>query len=190
MARSAVSITVRNVSQQLSQKGFLNTRTVKVASNVDMEQILDCDLYKSGKYVKTTIQAKLCRLSMQCLRDFRIKNRPFNKSSKTAHNNPYFKKNVKHKKNPLSGCISFLLFKYHDKLFPNVKISCLELWQRFLLNNVPKTLDIGNPEEVKTFIKFAFSITNTYDEIDIIDIQPECLSTFIDCYFHNKFCRL
>nr|APO39019.1 single-stranded DNA-binding protein [Human betaherpesvirus 6A]ARM10172.1 DBP [Human betaherpesvirus 6]AVK93440.1 U41 [Human betaherpesvirus 6A]QOI15222.1 single-stranded DNA-binding protein [Human betaherpesvirus 6A]QOI15394.1 single-stranded DNA-binding protein [Human betaherpesvirus 6A] len=169
------------------KKGFLNTRTVKVASNVDMEQILDCDLYKSGKYVKTTIQAKLCRLSMQCLRDFRIKNRPFNKSSKTAHNNPYFKKNVKHKKNPLSGCISFLLFKYHDKLFPNVKISCLELWQRFLLNNVPKTLDIGNPEEVKTFIKFAFSITNTYDEIDIIDIQPECLSTFIDCYFHNKF---
>lgn len=167
------------------KKGFLNMKTVKIASNVDMEQYIDFNLFKSGKYAKTSIQAKLCRLSMQCLKDFRVKNRPFNKPNKNTQNNPFFKK-VKQKKNPLSGCLSFLLFKYHERLFPNLKISCLEFWQRILLNNMPKTIDIGNVEDMRSFIKFTFRVTNSYDEIDLLDIQPECLLSFIEYYFHNK----
>ncbi|ANC96518.1 single-stranded DNA-binding protein [macacine betaherpesvirus 9] len=167
------------------KKGFFNMKTVKIASNVDMEQYIDFALYKIGKYAKTSIQAKLCRLSMQCLRDFRVKNRPFNKPNKNTQNNPFFKK-IKQKKNPLSGCLSFLLFKYHENLFPNLKISCLEFWQRILLNNMPKSVDIGNVEDIRAFIKFAFNVTNTYDEIDLLDIQPECILSFVDYYFHNK----
>lgn len=168
------------------KKGFLNMKTIKLQSNVEMEQMLDFNLYKSGKYAKASIQAKLCKLSVQSFRDIRIKNRPINVTRK-SHNNIYFKRGNWQKKNPINGCLSFLLFKYHDKLFPDNNMSCLEIWQKIFNNSLPKTVNIGSMEEFDSFLKCVIMITDDYEENDVVDIQPESLLSFIECMFHNKF---
>lgn len=169
------------------KKGFMNMKTVKVQSNVEMEQIVDFQAYKQGTYVKTSTQAKLCKLSVQSFRDVRIKNRPINVSRKTSHTNVYFKKGARQKKNPVNGCLSFILFKCHDKLFPGNNISCLELWQKVLSNSLPRSVDIGPLDEFDSFLKCVLSITDDYDRCDVVDTQPESLVSFIECMFHNKF---
>ncbi|AGT99235.1 single-stranded DNA-binding protein [Suid betaherpesvirus 2] len=170
------------------KKGFLNTKSIKIVNNVELEMLLDYDMYRNGKYVKTSTQAKLCKLSVQALKDVRVKNKPISKNSaKNSQVSVYFKKGSWQKKNPVNGCLGFLLFKHHKKLFPDVNMSCLSFWQKIFQNSLPTNVDIGNIEEFDSFVRFLISVTNNYEETDIIDVQPECVLNFIEYYFHNKF---
>ncbi|APZ76270.1 single stranded DNA binding protein [Murid herpesvirus 3] len=169
------------------KKGFFNMKTFKIKNPSQTENIMNFQLYRSGNYTKLSMPVKMYKLTFHCLRDFRVKNRPINRGPKSPHSPNFFKRPSKQKKNPIGGCLSFLLFKYHEKLFPGCSMSCLELWQKIFQNALPKSVDIGCVEEFDFFLRNIISITEEYDNCDLMDVQPESMSMFIECLFHNKF---
>uniref|UniRef100_A0AAU7DZU2 Single-stranded DNA-binding protein n=1 Tax=Cardioderma bat herpesvirus TaxID=3141914 RepID=A0AAU7DZU2_9VIRU len=178
-----------------SRKGFLFTRDAKCVKSVEFERLMDFDMYaRSSKYVKVSTEMKLCRLSVSSLRSCRIKNRPISRAKMTSGagtggggGSVFFRRDVIQKRNPLKGCLSFLLYRFHDKLFPECNMSCVEFWQKVCFNAVPKTVNIGKPEEFNAFMKFVFSVTNDYNECDLVDVMPDGILSYVEYRFHNKF---
>nr|WRQ19895.1 MAG: protein m57 [Herpesviridae sp.] len=170
------------------KKGFLNVKDMKNQKSVEFERLMDFRSYEeSRRYAKVSVEIKSCKMSVQSLRSCRIKNRPVSRISKNAQVSVFFKKGALQRKNPVKGCLSFLLYRCHDKLFPGCSLSCLEFWQKVYQNALPKSVDIGSMEEFDHLVKFLISVTDEYDETDVIDIQPDCVLNYVEYKFHNKF---
>lgn len=170
------------------RKGFLFTRDVKCSKNVEHDRVPDFRLYAaSGRYAVNTAEIKLCKLSVQAVRTFRVKNRPISRPSKNNTVSVYFKREAAPRRSPVKGCLAFLLFRHHDKVFPGCGLSCLEFWQKVCCNAVPRSVDIGAPEEFNAFVRFVLSVTADYGDHDLIDVQPDSILTYADYRFHNKF---
>uniref|UniRef100_A0AAU7E1F5 Single-stranded DNA-binding protein n=1 Tax=Lemniscomys rat herpesvirus TaxID=3141920 RepID=A0AAU7E1F5_9VIRU len=170
------------------KKGFLNVKDTKNQKSVEFERLMDFRAYEaSKKYVKNSVEIKSCKMSVQSLRSCRIKNRPISRVGKNSQVSVFFKKGALQRKNPVKGCLSFLLYRCHEKLFPGSDVSCLEFWQKVYQNALPKSVDIGVMEEFDALVKFLVSATDEYDESDVIDIQPDCVMNYVEYKFHNKF---
>uniref|UniRef100_A0AAU7E132 Single-stranded DNA-binding protein n=1 Tax=Hipposideros bat herpesvirus TaxID=3141919 RepID=A0AAU7E132_9VIRU len=172
-----------------ARKGFLFTRDVKCGKSVEFERLPDFRLYAdTGKFTKVSMEAKLCRLSVSSLRSCRIKNRPISRvKSAGGGGSVFFKRDVVRRKNPMKGCLAFLLYRHHDKLFPNCGMSCLAFWQKVCCNAVPKTVDVGKIDEFNALLKFVISVTGEYGDQDLIDVQPDNILSYVEYRFHNKF---
>ncbi|AKT72641.1 Cy92 [Cynomolgus cytomegalovirus] len=170
-----------------SRKGFLFIRNVKSSKNVDHDRLPDFKLYARGTYSVIPMEIKLSRLSVPALLMFRVKNRPISKASKGTTAHVFFRREHVPKKNPVKGCLGFLLYKYHDKLFPDCGFSCLQFWQKVCANALPKNVSIGDMGEFNNFVKFVISVTADYNEHDLIDVAPDCMLNYLEHRFHNKF---
>nr|P30672.1 RecName: Full=Major DNA-binding protein [Murine cytomegalovirus (strain Smith)]CAA47414.1 major DNA binding protein (MDBP) [Murid betaherpesvirus 1] len=167
------------------KKGFLNVKDTKNLKSVEFERIMDFRSFQeTGRYRKISTEIKSCKMSVQSLKSCRIKNRPI---SKTPQSSVFFKKGALQRKNPIKGCLSFLLFRCHEKLFPRCGLSCLEFWQRVLQNSLPRSVNVGKVEDFDNLVRFLLTVTDDYDESDVVDIQPDCLLSYVENRFHNKF---
>nr|WEG68789.1 single-stranded DNA-binding protein [Mastomys natalensis cytomegalovirus 1]WEG68925.1 single-stranded DNA-binding protein [Mastomys natalensis cytomegalovirus 1]WEG71153.1 single-stranded DNA-binding protein [Mastomys natalensis cytomegalovirus 1] len=170
------------------KKGFLNVKDIKNQKSVEFEKLMDFkSFFESGRYHKVSMEIKSCKMSVQTLRSCRIKNRPISKVGKSTQVNVFFKRGAVQRKNPVKGCLSFLLHKCHEKIFSGCGMSCLEFWQRVFQNSLPKTVDVGKLEDFDMLVKFLLSVTDEYDENDVIDAQPDCIVNYVENRFHNKF---
>ncbi|AKB93261.1 B57 [Murid betaherpesvirus 8] len=170
------------------KKGFLNVKDVKNQKAVEFEKLMDFrSYYETKRYHKISTEIKSCKMSVQSLRSCRIKNRPISKGGKNAQTSIFFKRGAVQRKNPIKGCLSFLLYRCHDKMFSGVNMSCLEFWQRVFQNSLPTSIDVGKREEFESLIKFLLSATDEYDECDVVDVQPDCILNYVENRFHNRF---
>nr|WEG69753.1 single-stranded DNA-binding protein [Mastomys natalensis cytomegalovirus 3]WEG69893.1 single-stranded DNA-binding protein [Mastomys natalensis cytomegalovirus 3]WEG70033.1 single-stranded DNA-binding protein [Mastomys natalensis cytomegalovirus 3]WEG70173.1 single-stranded DNA-binding protein [Mastomys natalensis cytomegalovirus 3]WEG70313.1 single-stranded DNA-binding protein [Mastomys natalensis cytomegalovirus 3] len=170
------------------KKGFLHVRDTKNQKTVEFERLMDFKFFaENGRYQKVSMEIKSCKMSVQSLRSCRIKNRPIAKVTRQQQVSAFFKKGAVQRKNPIKGCLSFLLFRCHDKLFPGCGLSCIEFWQRVLQNSLPKSVNVGKVEEFDALVKFLLTVTDDYDESDVTDVQPDCVMSYIENRFHNKF---
>lgn len=171
-----------------ARKGFLLTRDAKCSKSVEFEKLMDFKAYvQVGRYVRNTVEAKLCKLSVVALRSCRVKNRPLPRAGKTSGVNVFFKRDNVQKRSPIKGCLSFLLYRYHSKLFPGCTLSCYDLWHRICSNSVPRTVNLGNMDELGALLRFVVGVTADYSDHDLIDVQPENMLTYVEYRFHNKF---
>ncbi|AEV80763.1 single-stranded DNA-binding protein [Aotine betaherpesvirus 1] len=170
-----------------SRKGFLFVKDMKSSKTVDHDRLMDFAAYRHGRYSVMSMEVKLCRLSAYVLSMFRVKNRPISRASKGAPGHVFFRRDGTPKKNPAKGCLGFLLYKYHEKLFPECPLSCSQFWQRVCANAVSKSVDIGDMNEFNGFIKFLIGVTSDYGEHDLTDVQPDSILSYVENRFHNKF---
>ncbi|AEV80918.1 single-stranded DNA-binding protein [Saimiriine betaherpesvirus 4] len=170
-----------------ARKGFLFVRDIKSSKTVDHDRLMDFDSYRHGRYTVIPTEVKLCRLSVYALNMFRVKNRPICRASKGMPGHVFFRRDGTVKRNPAKGCLGFLLYKYHERLFPECPLSCLQFWQRVCANAVPKNISIGDMGEFNNFIKFLLGVTSDYSEHDLTDVQPDSFLSYVENRFHNKF---
>ncbi|AAK57106.1 T57 [Tupaiid betaherpesvirus 1] len=171
-----------------ARKGLLFTKDAKCSKSVEFERFMDFALYAaSGRHVLLSTETKLCKLSVCMLRTCRVKNRPIPRGGKGLPVSVFFKRDVVQRRNPVRGCLAFLLYAFHERLFPGCGLSCLDFWQKVYHNALPKSVAIGKMEEFNAFVKYVLNVTTEYNEHDLIDVPPSNLLSYVEYRFHNKF---
>ncbi|AAM00707.1 single-stranded DNA-binding protein [Panine betaherpesvirus 2] len=170
-----------------SRKGFLFTKNIKSSKNSDHDRLLDFRLYGRGTYAVVPMEIKLSRLSVPSLLMFRVKNRPISRPGKGGSASVFFRRDHVVKRNPAKGCLGFLLYRHHERFFPGCGVPCLQFWQKVCSNALPKNVPIGDMADFNAFVKFLVHVTSDYNDHDLIDVPPDCVLSYVENRFHNKF---
>ncbi|AKI10465.1 single-stranded DNA-binding protein [Human betaherpesvirus 5] len=170
-----------------SRKGFLFTKQIKSSKNSDHDRLLDFRLYAQGTYAVVPMEIKLSRLSVPTLIMVRVKNRPIYRAGKGNAGSVFFRRDHVPRRNPAKGCLGFLLYRHHERLFPECGLPCLQFWQKVCSNALPKNVPIGDMGEFNAFVKFLVAVTADYQEHDLLDVAPDCVLSYVESRFHNKF---
>ncbi|AAC56430.1 pR57 [rat cytomegalovirus strain Maastricht] len=168
------------------KKGFLHLRDTKILKSMEFELLMDFRAFASaGCYVKKSASIKACKMSVRSLVSCRIKNRAVCRSLRGPA--ATFYKRHAQRKLPIQGGLAFLLYRCHDRMFPNCEYTCLNFWHRVFQNSLPDSVDIGDREEFDALVRFLLAATNEYDENDVIETPPDCIANYVEYRFHNRF---
>lgn len=141
------------------KKGFLHVRDTKILKSMEFELLMDYRAYAcSGCYVKKSVAIKACKMSVRSLVSCRIKNRPVYRAIRGSVS--FYKRGTAQRKSPIKGGLAFLLYRCHERLFPNCELSCLNFWHRVFQNSLPEDVDLGGPrEDFDALVKFLVTAT-------------------------------
>ncbi|AGE11536.1 GP57 [Caviid betaherpesvirus 2] len=171
-----------------ARKGFLFMRDVKCSKAVEYERLIDFRAYaETGRYSRVSMETKVSKLSTSSFRTCRIKNRPISRASKSSQGNVFFRRDSVQRRSPIKGCMSFLLYRFHDALFPSCGLSCFDFWQKVCCNALPKSVHLGDLDEFNNFVRFLIGVTSNYNEHDLLDVTPDSILSYVEYRFHNKF---
>lgn len=174
-----------------AKKGFFNQVDLKIKPTPINEVFPNFSSLitklNTKKVRRTSYQCKLCEYQVFAVKDIRIKYRPVPKNKET----PFFAKSDGINRNPIQGCLAFLLTKFHKVLFPDLNMSVVTFWHRVCSNSLKNTnVNLGEKAAVEAFMKFVFETTTDYDNWNVFDCVPECIVQYVEYRFTSRLLHI
>lgn len=179
-----------NFKAMCFDKGIMTGSEMRVVHKEQICEYYDIDLAVQGNLVPAKYQVKISRASLLCPKQLKIKNRVlFTNSGGAEAMQANFIKNGIKKDYILNGPYAKFLCTLHKNLFPSSKMSALYMWHTFTQKKKLPVLPGVNEADLKEFGNFIDTNSKLYEESNVIDIIPNCITSYAKLKLNNVILR-